>query len=380
MSEISNPGESLSIGDIIGDATEGSIFFAGVGGILAEDNANLFWDDTNDRLGIGNNSPDSAIHLAGTTSADVRIEAQAASASAIVAPHLSFKRSRGTIASPEAISDGDLIFVMSARGHDGTSFSSNSTFFGVATEDWSGTNRGHTLRFSNIPNGGINETIRLVIGNDGRVGIGGDTTPDARLDIQSSADEIQLLVTGHSTQTSDSFVIEKSDGTDVFVVEDSGETTIGDGTAGDSDIYFFDNGVHVFTVGNDDTADRLVIASGVLDTTNDLMRFTASQVTSVQTMVSQEGRIVNTTRVTTTYTILETDHAIACDTDGGAFTITLPAGVAGTEYKISNTGTAVNDLTVAPDGAELLIGVNSNFTLADGESLHLIYDATEGWS
>lgn len=37
--------------------TLGSVYFAGVGGILAQDNANFFWDDTNNRLGIGTASP-----------------------------------------------------------------------------------------------------------------------------------------------------------------------------------------------------------------------------------------------------------------------------------------------------------------------------------
>jgi len=96
-------------------------------------------------------------------------------------------------------------------------------------------------------------------------------------------------------------------------------------------------------------------------------------------MYSGAGRIMQTTRVTGTYTVLATDHQIAADTDGGAFTATLPAGVAGTEYRIANTGTSGNNLTIAPNGAELLIGVNSNFVLLDGEALNVVYEATEGW-
>jgi hypothetical protein len=36
--------------------TEGSIPFAGASGALSQDNANLFWDNTNNRLGVGTNS------------------------------------------------------------------------------------------------------------------------------------------------------------------------------------------------------------------------------------------------------------------------------------------------------------------------------------
>ncbi|KKM24133.1 hypothetical protein LCGC14_1608170, partial [marine sediment metagenome] len=36
--------------------TQGSVMFAGAGGVVSQDNSNLFWDDTNNRLGIGINT------------------------------------------------------------------------------------------------------------------------------------------------------------------------------------------------------------------------------------------------------------------------------------------------------------------------------------
>lgn len=45
--------------------TTGSILFA-QSGSLAEDNSNLFWDDTNNRLGIGTGSPSNKLTLSGT--------------------------------------------------------------------------------------------------------------------------------------------------------------------------------------------------------------------------------------------------------------------------------------------------------------------------
>ena len=58
-----NPG--LNIGDTIGSATVGSVFFAGPSGALAQDNPNFFWDDTNNRLGVGTASPTSKLTIAG---------------------------------------------------------------------------------------------------------------------------------------------------------------------------------------------------------------------------------------------------------------------------------------------------------------------------
>jgi hypothetical protein len=37
--------------------TAGSVVFAGSGGTYTQDNANLYWDDTNNRLGIGTSTP-----------------------------------------------------------------------------------------------------------------------------------------------------------------------------------------------------------------------------------------------------------------------------------------------------------------------------------
>ena len=58
---------SMEIGEVITGATEGSVLFAGVGGIMQQDNTNFFWDDTNNRLGIGTNTPDEAFHLKSAT-------------------------------------------------------------------------------------------------------------------------------------------------------------------------------------------------------------------------------------------------------------------------------------------------------------------------
>ena len=92
-----------------------------------------------------------------------------------------------------------------------------------------------------------------------------------------------------------------------------------------------------------------------------------------------ESRLKVTTHVTGAYTVVSDDDIIMGDTDGGSFTVTLPVGIDGELYKIANTGTSSNTLTIAPYSSELLIGVNSNLTLADGERQILAYDSTEGW-
>lgn len=47
--------------------TPGSVIFAGTGGILSQNNSQFFWDNTNNRLGIGTLAPARALDVSGTT-------------------------------------------------------------------------------------------------------------------------------------------------------------------------------------------------------------------------------------------------------------------------------------------------------------------------
>ena len=64
-------GDDVSLGAgstlTLADLTAGSVLFAGTGGLFTQDNANLFWDDTNNRLGIGTTGPTQKLHVDGGT-------------------------------------------------------------------------------------------------------------------------------------------------------------------------------------------------------------------------------------------------------------------------------------------------------------------------
>jgi len=78
-------GGGMAIGGSITSATAGSVLFAGTSGVLAQDNANFFWDDTNDRLGLGTASPNSRLHISGSTTAASAIARGANLTSTLVA-------------------------------------------------------------------------------------------------------------------------------------------------------------------------------------------------------------------------------------------------------------------------------------------------------
>lgn len=55
---------ALEIGPI-GVGTLGAVVFGGISGVYTQDSTNLFWDDTNNRLGIGTNVPSQPLDVAG---------------------------------------------------------------------------------------------------------------------------------------------------------------------------------------------------------------------------------------------------------------------------------------------------------------------------
>ena len=60
-------------GTFDGNFTNGSILFSNASGVVSENNANFFWDRVNNRLGIGNNAPTTALDVTGTIKASAQV-------------------------------------------------------------------------------------------------------------------------------------------------------------------------------------------------------------------------------------------------------------------------------------------------------------------
>lgn len=257
--------------------TQGSVLFAGASAVT-EDNANFFWDDTNNSLGIGTTTPKAMLGIEGTLPLVWLFDTGNTA-------YWGFGAAGGAFQMFRSNADGDIVKKYISLW--GTYMAINE----------------------------VNEDI------DFRYS--GATTGD--IIVFDAGTESLNLLTSHKLQFRDSAI------------------TINSAT------------------------------DGHLDLTADISIDLNSK------MVSDDGRIVNTSRYTSNQTLDATNHVVMGDTDGGAFTVTLPAGVDGTNYKISNVGSSGNALTLAPDGSELLVGANANFDLLDGETLDLFYETTEGW-
>ncbi|MEI9995687.1 MAG: DUF2793 domain-containing protein [Rhizomicrobium sp.] len=123
--------------------TAGSLLFGNGAGAIAQDNARLFWDDVNFRLGIGSASPTaaltvnpsgtappavfaaSALHIVGTNGASGG-RAVCWDASGTF-PVLKMRRTNGTYASPAAVAQDQTLANWTAEGHDGTGFAATAT-------------------------------------------------------------------------------------------------------------------------------------------------------------------------------------------------------------------------------------------------------------
>lgn len=99
--------------------TSGSILFSN-GTTISQDNANFFWDNTNDRVGISTSSPLTKIHIADSSTATTRgilVHQHGANTSG---SSLIFRKSRGTATSPTAIVNGDFVGGLRMGGYSGT--------------------------------------------------------------------------------------------------------------------------------------------------------------------------------------------------------------------------------------------------------------------
>lgn len=218
--------------------TQGSVLFAGAGGLVSQDNTNLFYDDTNNRLGVGTNAPSTAFHtvgdasvtsgslFVGTTSnpwsalqtnatftqqgtfntvASVVFSNTAGDTSGFTA----FK-ARGTIGSPSAIQSADAI---GSYGFTGATDSSNNHFSGAyllatATENWAtGTNSGTkfeiytTKNATSVAAGG--RQARVIVDNDGKVIIPGAVNSGTTSFIVGATANTKTATTGVAEFTKD---------------------------------------------------------------------------------------------------------------------------------------------------------------------------------
>lgn len=68
--------QTLETQDKVGNFTAGSVLFASTDGSVTQDNSNFYWDDTNNRLGLGVTVPSGYVHINFTGGSKVGLQIQ----------------------------------------------------------------------------------------------------------------------------------------------------------------------------------------------------------------------------------------------------------------------------------------------------------------
>lgn len=185
MSDLTISPQGTIIGGPVIGGTTGSVLFVGASSILQQDNANIFWDDTNNRLGIGTAVPSaqltiaaatgfaaplsgSSIHIIGTDATPLRIQLETNTTTNASGTLIQGRRSRNTAASPSAVLLDDTLLSINSDGYGTTAYhaASVTSFTMRAAEAFTDTAAGTYFTFFTTPTGSITAAEALRIGAD----------------------------------------------------------------------------------------------------------------------------------------------------------------------------------------------------------------------
>jgi hypothetical protein len=163
-------------------ATNRLAFWSGTTALSSS--STLTWNGTN--LGIGPASATNFLHVAadvGGSTSVATLEGHSATASR--GPGITFLRSKGSLATPSAVADGDYLGGVGALGRTASAYNISSGIQFEVDGAVAGTSVPGRITFSttNVASSSASEKMRLT--NDGRLGIG-TTTPSFPLDVNFS--------------------------------------------------------------------------------------------------------------------------------------------------------------------------------------------------
>ncbi|MDI6808270.1 MAG: hypothetical protein QME66_04715 [Candidatus Eisenbacteria bacterium] len=165
------------IDSILKPLTLGSVVFADLNGYVSQDNAKLFWDNTNKRLGIGLNVPLAEEHILGSLVLERRSNVQAE------ASVVDFCRASATVG---LVSLNDRLGTIVFAGHDGVAYRAAAAIRAEVDATPGVGDMGGRLVFLTTPDGHTMPEEAMRISNNKWVGIGA-VEPEASLHVLTAA-------------------------------------------------------------------------------------------------------------------------------------------------------------------------------------------------
>lgn len=173
-----NTGAVMPVNLSLTGFTQGSVLFCGVNCAITQNNSQFFWDNTNNRLGIGTILPSSKLHVAGQEADLLLLEDNRTSGSSSGAGFVAYSNDGSAMAS------GDRLGFNIFAGYDGVTRRNGAAINGLASGTWSSGVFPTDLAFETTQSGTRSEKLRIT--GAGNVGIGTTTSDRARLSLSGT--------------------------------------------------------------------------------------------------------------------------------------------------------------------------------------------------
>lgn len=197
------PSTGLTVGTTpIASGTIGRVLFQGTGNVLQQ-SANLFWDNTNSRLGINTDAPEGVVHIVDQTLNDPLLFYKY-SDNGLFAGGFFASKARGTVASPTAVQSGDRLLSILGRAYrtsGGNAFNGYSTgIFYIANENITSVANGSAITFETTANGTTSRSEKMRLFGSGNLSINTTTDAGFKLDVNGTARVSGILTLSTSGQ------------------------------------------------------------------------------------------------------------------------------------------------------------------------------------
>ena len=167
--------------------TEGSVVFAGSSGTYTQDNSGLFFDNTNNRLGVNTASP-LAFFESRSTVNNVTNGLFSLYENGATSPTFIFQKARGTPASPSAVQLNDGMGDLTFKGYAFSTLNNSAVVLRAFNHLAPGAaylNGGLKILINSQANGGLVDYVNII--SNGKVGIGDGIIPTERLHVGGNA-------------------------------------------------------------------------------------------------------------------------------------------------------------------------------------------------